>query len=53
MTKSEAKRYVRTHTDDSADADDLPAVFAAIFERQPDQQDRREGLWSHCCAAVL
>lgn len=53
MTKSEAKRYVREHDDDTADLDDLPAVFAAIFGREPDMQDRRDGLWSHCCAAVL
>jgi len=53
MTTAEAEAYVREHDDDTADADDLPEVFTAIFGRAPDAQDRAEGLWSHCCAAVL
>jgi hypothetical protein len=53
MTKSEAEEYVAEHTDDTADSEDLPQVFAALYEREPDAQDIREGLWSHCCAAVL
>ena len=26
--------------------------MAALYKRQPDDEDYREGLWSHCCAAV-
>lgn len=53
MTKTEAINYVRTHDDDDVlDDAELEAAFSAIFERQADAQDRREGLWSHLCAAV-
>ena len=52
MTKQQAIQYVRSHDDESADADDLDEVFAALYDRRPDDQDRREGLWSHCCAYV-
>jgi hypothetical protein len=52
MTKAQATRYVLDNDDDTADAADLPEVFAALYEREPDQQDIDEGLWSHCCAAI-
>jgi hypothetical protein len=54
MTKREAKAWVRAHSDDDELPDhELAAAFTAIFGRRPDAQDRREGLWSHLCAAVL
>ena len=52
MTKQQAFDFVRDHSDnDSLDDDDLAEVFAALYGREPDAQDREEGLWSHCCAA--
>ncbi len=52
MTEADAIRYVRTHDDDNADPDEVEEVFRTLYDRAPDSQDRREGLWSHCCAAV-
>ncbi len=53
MTKSQAEKWVRSHSDDD-DLDDaeLEAAFAAIYERAADDEDREQGLWSHLCAAV-
>ena len=54
MTKAEAKQYVRAHEDDDEmDAADIDAVFAALYDRPPDARDRQEGVWPHCCAAVM
>ena len=50
MTKIEAEEMVRD-SEDGSDID-VESCFAAIFGRQPDSQDREEGLWNHCCAAV-
>lgn len=53
MNKTEAIEYVRNHDDDDEiDDRQLEAVFATLFGRPADDQDRREGLWSHVCAAV-
>ena len=53
MTKRQAIKYVRSHTDDD-DLDDaeLAEDFEALYGRKPDSEDRREGLWSHCCASI-
>jgi hypothetical protein len=54
MTKKQAEEYVRDHSDDDEmDDADLAEVFAALYDRQPDQQDYDDGLWSLCCAAAL
>lgn len=53
MTEAEATEWVRSHSDDDQLEDDqLEAAFAAIFEREADDEDRAQGLWSHLCAAV-
>ena len=53
MTKQEAVKYVRETDDLDAEYADVREAFVAIFEREPDEGDEMEGLWSHCCAAVL
>jgi hypothetical protein len=53
MTKSEAELWVFNHDDnDDLSDDELESAFAAIFDREPDDEDREQGLWSHLCAAV-
>lgn len=52
MTKREAETYVREHTDYTADSAELDEVFRALYGGPPNEQDREEGLWSHCCAAI-
>lgn len=53
MTESDAIKWVRSRTnDDDLSDDDLEAAFLAIFGREPDDDDRDQGLWSHICAAV-
>jgi hypothetical protein len=53
MTEAQAREYVAGHDDsDTLDDDDLEHAFAALYNRRPDDEDRREGLWSHLCAAV-
>jgi hypothetical protein len=53
MTKQEAIQFVRDHSDqDNLADDDLAPVYTALYGREPDDQDREEGLWSHCCAAA-
>lgn len=52
-TEEQAKEYVAEHTDDDdLDEDDLEHVFAALNRRRATDQERAEGLWSHCCAAA-
>lgn len=54
MTKQAAIQYVRDCDEDSSiDDDDLVAVFEALYGYAPDAHDRREGLWSLCCAVVF
>ena len=53
MTQQQAEQWVREHTDDDAlDDDELEDAFAAFYQRSPDAQDRQDGLWSLCIAAV-
>lgn len=52
MTTQEAENLVRNIDESGIDEADIEAAFTAIFGRTPDAQDREEGLWSHCCAAV-
>ena len=52
MTKQTATEYVADHSDDTADPDDLPEVFAALYGREPDAEDEQTGIWSLCCAGV-
>lgn len=48
MDATQAKEYIASHDDqDSLDEDDLEHAFAAITGRRADDDDRREGLWSH------
>jgi len=48
----EAIEYVRSHDDhDNLDREDIEAAYTALYG-PPDDQDREEGLWSHCCAYV-
>lgn len=52
-TKAEARAWVRQHgDDDELDQHELEMCFLALYERPADAQDRREGLWSHCCDYV-
>ncbi len=58
MTKHDATEWVREQADndnfDEQESAELEEVFAAIFERPADADDREGlGLWSHLCAAVL
>lgn len=53
MTKQEAREYVENHRDDdNLDREEVEAAFSALYGRRPDIQDRRDGVWSLCCAAV-
>jgi len=53
MTKQEAIQFVRDHSDqDNLSDDELTPVYAALYGAEPDDRDREEGLWSHCCAAA-
>jgi hypothetical protein len=54
MSKSEAEQYVRSHEDeDMLDMDDLIACYRALYDEDPDPDDSKATLWSHCCARVL
>jgi len=55
MTKPEAIKYVRSCDDDGGPETykEAAELFAAVFGRQPDDDDGDQGdLWSHVCAAV-
>ncbi len=53
MTEEQAKAWVLERTDDDEIAqDEAEHAFAAIFGHRADDQERAEGLWSHCCARV-
>jgi hypothetical protein len=53
MSKQEAVEWVRGHgDDDQLDEDEIEDAFCAIFGRSADDDDRKEGLWNHLCAAV-
>ena len=54
MTKKQALNFVESHDDsDTLDRDDLIAAFTALYDREPNEYDIAEGLWSHCCAAPV
>jgi hypothetical protein len=53
MTYDEAKQYVLDHDDDTAEPKMMEEVFAALYDRPADAEDRRDGLWSLCCAEAL
>jgi hypothetical protein len=47
MTLLEAFDFVQVHCDDDdLDPADIDAAFTAIFQRDPDDEDREAGLWS-------
>lgn len=51
--EKEWTQWVLDHDDeDVLDDDDLVSAFHAIFRREPDDQERVEGLWSHLNASV-
>jgi hypothetical protein len=55
MTKSEAHAYVRScgESDGPESYDDAAEIFAALYDRAPDENDGDAGdVWSLCCAAV-
>jgi hypothetical protein len=53
MNKQQAQQFVRdTSDDDQIDDDDLVEVFTALYDRAPDENDRNDGLWNLCCAAI-
>jgi len=52
MTYDKAREFIHTHADqDDLDQSDIDAAFTAIFERDPDDDDREAGLWSLMVAA--
>ena len=54
MNKTEAIQWIQNHTDSNTlDQDELEAAYVALYQREPADQDRQEGLWSHCCVAVV
>ena len=47
------REYIESHKDaDRKDADDLLAIFRAIYHRDPDDEDEWMCIWSHICAGV-
>jgi hypothetical protein len=50
MTQPEALEWVRDHDDDGPmDETELAEVFEALYERKPDIEDMRDGLWNLVC----
>jgi hypothetical protein len=44
------KSFVQDHSDDDElDEDDMQEMFVLAFGRNPDDSDKRDGLWSHLC----
>lgn len=53
MTLATATQWVLDQDDDSEiDATELEAAFLAIMGREPDDEDREDGLFSHLCQMV-
>ena len=53
MTEVDAIEWVYDQDERyEVDQDQLEAAFAALYERNPDDEDRQNGLWSLCCAAT-
>ncbi len=52
-TEDEIREHIESHDENcETPHDDLVAMFATVYGRQPDEDDEREGLWSHICAGV-
>ena len=53
MSISEVQEYVESHDENvKTPHDDLVEMFRTVYDREPDEDDIREGLWSHICAGV-
>jgi hypothetical protein len=53
VSKQEAIEYVASHNDDDElSLEDLREVFEALYDREPDETDEEQGLWSHCCCEL-
>jgi hypothetical protein len=52
MTKSEAPKLIATDSEYEPETyEDAAEVFAALYERRPDDADGDQGdVWSLCCA---
>lgn len=49
----EVAEYVADHADDDEhDESELRRLFAIAFDRDPDEDDEAEGLWSHLVSAA-
>jgi len=52
MNLQQATAFVAEHSDDDdIDQSDIDAAFNAIFDQEPDDEDRESGLWSMIVAA--
>lgn len=50
---SEVRQYIADHEDDDEhDEYELARLFRIAYGRDPDAEDRAEGLWSHLVAAM-
>ena len=52
MTKTQAIEWVKSTDDGDAYEDECKDAFRAIFGREPNDDDRDQGIWFHLCAAV-
>ena len=52
MTKLEAIKIATETNEDDVTCALADQLFAALYERTPDDKDRQEGVWSHVCAAL-
>lgn len=52
MTKQQAEQWVRNTSDEDADETTIEQAWLAIMGREPDDEDREQGLWSHLCQVV-
>jgi hypothetical protein len=53
MSIDEVQEYVESHDENiETPHDDLVEMFRTVYDREPDEEDIREGLWSHICAGV-
>lgn len=54
MTEQEAIEFVREcgEQDGPSSDDEAREIFAALYGRQPDDEDEAAGVWNLCCAAV-
>lgn len=49
--RDRAEKWVRDHSDENdLDEEELTAAFRQLFAREPDDDDRKQGLWSHLCS---